>query len=93
MRTLYPAIEPYREFTLKVSDLHTLHVEECGTPEGIPVVYLHGGPGAGISPTHRRFFDPTRYRIVLIDQRGSGRSTPFGELRDNTTQDLVADIE
>jgi proline iminopeptidase len=93
MRTLYPAIEPYREFTLPVSDLHTLHIEECGTPEGIPVVYLHGGPGAGISPTHRRFFDPARYRIVLIDQRGSGRSTPFGELRDNTTQDLVADIE
>ena len=93
MRTLYPAIEPYREFTLPVSDLHTLHIEECGTPDGIPVVYLHGGPGAGISPTHRRFFDPARYRIVLIDQRGSGRSTPFGELRDNTTQDLVGDIE
>ncbi|CCP11826.1 proline iminopeptidase [Stenotrophomonas maltophilia SKK35] len=93
MRTLYPAIEPYREFTLAVSDLHTLHIEECGTPDGIPVVYLHGGPGAGISPTHRRFFDPARYRIVLIDQRGSGRSTPFGELRDNTTQALVADIE
>ncbi|KAG0943717.1 hypothetical protein G6F31_014688 [Rhizopus arrhizus] len=93
MRILYPAIEPYREFTLAVSDLHTLHIEECGTPAGIPVVYLHGGPGAGISPTHRRFFDPARYRIVLIDQRGSGRSTPFGELRDNTTQALVADIE
>lgn len=93
MRTLYPAIAPYREFMLPVSDLHTLHVEECGTPDGIAVVYLHGGPGAGISPTHRRFFDPARYRIVLIDQRGSGRSTPFGELRDNTTQDLVADIE
>ena len=93
MRTLYPAIEPYREFTLPVSELHTLHIEECGTPQGIPVVYLHGGPGAGISPTHRRFFDPARYRIVLIDQRGSGRSTPFGELRGNTTPDLVADIE
>ncbi|MBE5269416.1 prolyl aminopeptidase [Stenotrophomonas sp. B2] len=93
MRTLYPPITPYREHTLPVSTLHTLHVEECGTPGGIPVVYLHGGPGAGISPTHRRFFDPARYRIVLIDQRGSGRSTPFGELRDNTTQELVADIE
>lgn len=93
MRTLYPPITPYREHTLSVDALHTLHIEECGTPEGIPVVYLHGGPGAGISPTHRRFFDPKRYRIVLIDQRGSGRSTPFGELRDNTTQDLVADIE
>lgn len=93
MRTLYPPITPYREHTLPVDALHTLHVEECGTPDGIPVVYLHGGPGAGISPTHRRFFDPRRYRIVLIDQRGSGRSTPFGELRDNTTQHLVADIE
>jgi proline iminopeptidase len=93
MRTLYPPITPYREHTLPVDALHTLRVEECGTPDGIPVVYLHGGPGAGISPTHRRFFDPRRYRIVLIDQRGSGRSTPFGELRDNTTQHLVADIE
>nr|WP_312964485.1 prolyl aminopeptidase [Stenotrophomonas indicatrix] len=93
MRTLYPPITPYREHTLPVDALHTLHVEECGTPDGIPVVYLHGGPGAGISPTHRRFFDPRRYRIVLIDQRGSGRSTPFGELRDNTTLHLVADIE
>jgi len=93
MRTLYPPLTPYREHTLPVDALHTLHVEECGTPDGIPVVYLHGGPGAGISPTHRRFFDPRRYRIVLIDQRGSGRSTPFGELRDNTTQHLVADIE
>ena len=77
MRTLYPAIEPYREFTLPVSDLHTLHIEECGTPDGIPVVYLHGGPGAGISPTHRRFFDPARYRIVLIDQR----QRPFHAVR------------
>ncbi|MGV6490337.1 prolyl aminopeptidase [Stenotrophomonas rhizophila] len=93
MRTLYPAIAPYREFALAVDRLHTLHVEECGRPDGIPVVFLHGGPGAGVSPTHRRFFDPARYRIVLIDQRGSGRSTPFGELRDNTTAHLVADIE
>ncbi|WP_367346080.1 prolyl aminopeptidase [Stenotrophomonas bentonitica] len=93
MRTLYPPITPYREHILAVDALHTLHVEECGTPTGIPVVFLHGGPGAGVSPTHRRFFDPTRYRIVLIDQRGSGRSTPFGELRDNTTAHLVADIE
>ncbi|WP_075674829.1 prolyl aminopeptidase [Stenotrophomonas sp. TD3] len=93
MRKLYPAIEPYREHVLPVSDLHTLHVEECGTPDGVPVVYLHGGPGAGIVPTFRRFFDPERYRIVLIDQRGSGRSTPLGELRDNTTAHLVDDIE
>lgn len=93
MRTLYPMIEPYREHRLAVDAVHTLHVEECGAGDGIPVVFLHGGPGAGVSPTHRRFFDPARYRIVLIDQRGSGRSTPFGELRDNTTAHLVADIE
>ena len=93
MRTLFPPITPYREHRLAVDALHTLHIEECGNPEGIPAVFLHGGPGAGVSPTHRRFFDPARYRIVLIDQRGSGRSTPFGELRDNTTQELVADIE
>lgn len=93
MRTLYPAITPFRTHQVAVDDLHTLFVEECGTPDGIPVVFLHGGPGAGVSPTHRRFFDPSRYRIVLIDQRGSGRSTPFGELRDNTTQHLVADVE
>lgn len=93
MRTLYPAITPFLTHQVAVDDLHTLFVEECGNPDGIPVVFLHGGPGAGVSPTHRRFFDPSRYRIVLIDQRGSGRSTPFGELRDNTTQHLVADVE
>jgi len=93
MRTLYPPITPFRTHQVPVDDLHTLFVEECGTPDGIPVVFLHGGPGAGVSPTHRRFFDPARYRIVLIDQRGSGRSTPFGELRGNTTQHLVADVE
>ncbi|MCF7750145.1 prolyl aminopeptidase [Bacillus subtilis subsp. subtilis] len=93
MRTLYPTIEPYREHRLPVDGLHTLYVEECGSPQGIAVVFLHGGPGAGVSPTHRRFFDPARYRIILIDQRGSGRSTPFGELRENTTAHLVADIE
>lgn len=93
MRTLYPPIQPYREHRLAVDGLHTIHVEECGAPDGIAVVFLHGGPGAGVSPTHRRFFDPARYRIVLIDQRGSGRSTPFGELQDNTTAHLVEDIE
>lgn len=93
MRSLYPAITPFRTHHVPVDELHTLFVEECGTPDGIPVVFLHGGPGAGVSPVHRRFFDPARYRIVLIDQRGSGRSTPFGELRDNTTQHLVADVE
>jgi len=70
-----------------------LFVEECGNPDGLPVIFLHGGPGAGVSPYHRRFFDPQRYRIVLFDQRGAGRSTPFAELRDNPTWHLVADIE
>ncbi len=93
MRTLFAPITPYREHRLAVDALHTLHIEECGNPEGIPAVFLHGGPGAGVSPTHRRFFDPARYRIVLIDQRGCGRSTPFGELHDNTTAHLVEDIE
>ena len=93
MRELYPQIEPYRTQRIAVDDLHTLYVEECGNPDGLPVIFLHGGPGAGVSPYHRRFFDPKRYRIVLFDQRGAGRSTPFAELRDNTTWHLVADIE
>src|SRR5262249_32948722 len=86
-------IEPYRTHRLRVSDLHELHVEEVGDPKGKPVVFLHGGPGAGLAPFHRRFFDPARWRVILFDQRGSGRSTPIGELRENTTWDLVADIE
>jgi proline iminopeptidase len=93
MRELYPEIEPYRTERLAVDGLHTLHIEECGNPDGLPVIFLHGGPGAGVSPFHRRFFDPKRYRIVLFDQRGAGKSTPHAELRDNTTQHLVADIE
>lgn len=93
MRALYPEIEPYRSEMLPVSDRHHLYVEECGNPAGIPVVFLHGGPGAGLSLYHRRFFDPRRYRTVLFDQRGAGKSTPFADLQDNTTQDLVADIE
>ena len=93
MRELYPEIEPYRSHRLAVDDIHELHVEECGNPDGLPVVFLHGGPGAGVSPYHRRFFDPKRYRIVLFDQRGAGKSTPHAELRDNTTWHLVADIE
>lgn len=93
MRELYPEIEPYRTHRLRVDALHELHVEECGNPDGLPVVFLHGGPGAGVSPYHRRFFDPARYRIVLFDQRGAGRSTPHAELRDNTTWHLVDDIE
>ena len=90
---LYPAIEPYHEFQLKVSELHTLWIEECGNPTGRPVVFLHGGPGAACEEFQRRFFDPQHYRIILFDQRGCGRSMPHAELRDNTTQDLVADIE
>ena len=92
-RTLYPAIEPYDTGTLPVSPLHTLYYEQCGNPRGKPVVFLHGGPGAGCNPKCRLFFDPAAYRIVLFDQRGCGRSTPHAELRENTTWDLVADIE
>ncbi len=91
--SLYPAIEPRRTGMLPVSDLHTVYWEESGNPGGIPVVFVHGGPGAGCDPVHRCFFDPERYRIVLFDQRGSGRSTPHAELRENTTWDLVADME
>ena len=93
MRELYPDIEPYAVHRLAVDELHELHVEECGNPDGLPVIFLHGGPGAGVSPYHRRFFDPARYRIVLFDQRGAGKSTPHAELRNNTTWHLVADIE
>jgi proline iminopeptidase len=89
----YPEIQPHSSFRLKVSGLHELYVEECGNPSGQPVVFLHGGPGAGLSPTHRRFFDPSHYRIILFDQRGAGKSRPFAELRENTTWDLVQDIE
>lgn len=91
--SLYPAIEPRRTGMLPVSDLHTVYWEESGNPDGLPVVFVHGGPGAGCDPVHRCFFDPERYRIVLFDQRGSGRSTPHAELRENTTWDLVADME
>ncbi len=93
MRQLYPTIEPHAVRRLPAGDLHQLFVEECGNPEGIPVVFLHGGPGGAIDPDHRRFFDPRRYRIVLFDQRGCGRSRPWGELRENTTADLVEDVE
>jgi proline iminopeptidase len=78
---------------LAVDALHTLYWEECGNPQGVPVLFLHGGPGAGLSKAHRQFFDPAFYRIVLFDQRGAGQSTPLGEVRDNTTPHLVADIE
>lgn len=90
---LYPAIEPRRHGMLAVDDLHTLYWEESGNPEGQPVLFLHGGPGGGTTPTHRRFFDPAHYRIVLFDQRGAGKSTPLGEYRANTTDLLIDDIE
>lgn len=90
---LFPAIEPYATHRLKVSDLHEIHVEECGNPDGKPVLMVHGGPGAGCGPNMRRYHDPAAYRIILFDQRGCGRSTPHAELRENTTWDLIADIE
>jgi proline iminopeptidase len=93
MRVLHPPAQPYRTGTLPVSDLHTLYYEEVGRPEGRPAVFLHGGPGGGIEEHYRRYFDPGRWRVVLFDQRGCGRSTPYAELRDNTTWSLVADIE
>jgi proline iminopeptidase len=90
---LFPPIEARVSGRLKVSDLHDLYWEEAGSADGLPVVFLHGGPGAGISPKHRQFFDPAAWRVVLHDQRGAGRSTPFAEMTDNTTQHLIADIE
>ncbi len=92
-RTLYPDIEPFDAGLLEVSPLHRVYYEQCGNPRGKPVVFLHGGPGAGCNAKSRRFFDPKHYRIVLFDQRGCGRSTPHAELTDNTTWHLVADIE
>jgi proline iminopeptidase len=91
--SLYPPIEPYETGRLRVSPIHELYWEQSGNPDGKPVVFLHGGPGGGTEPKYRRFFDPRRYRIILFDQRGCGRSTPHAELADNTTWHLVADIE
>ncbi|MFO0984578.1 MAG: prolyl aminopeptidase [Planctomycetota bacterium] len=90
---LFPAIKPYRHGTLEVSRLHTMYFEECGNPRGKPIVFLHGGPGGGIDPIYRRYFDPRKWRVVLFDQRGCGKSRPHAELRENTTWDLVADTE
>lgn len=93
MRELYPPIEPYFEKVLPVSDLHAIHYEECGNPEGKPVLFVHGGPGGGNEPVYRRYFNPDLYRVILVDQRGSGKSTPHAELQENTTWHLVADME
>jgi proline iminopeptidase len=92
-RSFYPSIEPYSSGRLRVSPVHELYFEESGNPNGKPVVFLHGGPGFGTEPNHRRFFDPNAYRIVLLDQRGCGKSTPHASLEDNTTWHLVADLE
>lgn len=93
MLILYPDIKPFQTLNLKVDDTHTLYMEQCGNPDGIPVLFVHGGPGAGCSKVDRRFFDPAKYHIILFDQRGCGRSTPHANLSDNTTQHLLQDIE
>ncbi len=90
---LYPRIDPFDQRMLPVGDGHSVYVEQCGNPDGIPVVVFHGGPGGGCSPSMRRYFDPDLYRVVLFDQRGCGRSRPHASVRDNTTWHLVADIE
>lgn len=92
-RTLYPPIEPFNSGRLVVDSPHEIYYEECGNPRGQPVVFVHGGPGGGLDPRYRRFFDPAHYRIVLFDQRGCGKSTPHAELVHNTTWHLVADME
>lgn len=91
--SLYPEIQPFRQGFLPLDSIHTMYWEESGNPNGVPVVFLHGGPGAGSSPAHRRLFDPSYYRIVIYDQRGAGRSTPLGEIHDNTTIHLINDLE
>jgi len=90
---LYPAIDPYDQRMLDVGNGHRIYVEQCGRPDGVPVVVLHGGPGGGCSPAMRRYFDPAHYRVILFDQRGCGRSRPHASVEDNTTWHLVADIE
>ena len=93
MRQLYPPIKPYQEGKLKVSQLHTIHYEQSGNPQGKPVIILHGGPGGGGAPMYRQYFNPEKWRIVMFDQRGCGKSTPYAELRENNTWNSVKDIE
>lgn len=93
LNELFPEIEPFNQGRLKVSNLHELYYEQSGNPEGKPIVFLHGGPGGGTGPKSRRFFDPDFYRIILFDQRGAGKSTPHAETGENTTHDLVSDME
>ncbi|MGY9002327.1 MAG: alpha/beta fold hydrolase, partial [Rhodospirillales bacterium] len=91
--SLFPTIEPFEHGVLDLDGRHQMYWEQSGNPKGVPVVFLHGGPGAGASPMHRRFFDPAHYRIVIFDQRGAGRSKPYADVQDNTTAHLVEDIE
>jgi proline iminopeptidase len=93
LKNLFPAIEPFKTEFLKVSDLHTIFVEQSGNPNGRPIIFLHGGPGGGLHAEYRQYFNPQHYRIVMFDQRGCGQSTPSAELKENTTWDLVSDIE
>ena len=90
---LFPEIEPNKEYVLTCGDIHNIYVEESGNPNGQPIIFLHGGPGGGCGAKQRRFFDPNHYRIILFDQRGCGKSIPLGETKENTTEDLVSDIE
>ncbi len=93
MKTLYPELEPFNSFFLQTGTKHTVYVEQSGNPQGIAVIFLHGGPCSGTKPDHRRFFNPEKYHIILMDQRGCGNSLPFGEIENNTTQDLIDDME
>src|SRR5437879_1033063 len=93
MSELFPEIMPYQTHQLQVSGNHQLYIEEIGNPQGLPVVFLHGGPGGGCAPSHRRLFDPVKYRLILFDQRGAGKSTPYASLEQNTTWDLVSDMD
>lgn len=93
MRALFPHIKPYQQHELKVDDMHTLYIEESGSPQGEPILFVHGGPGAGCSVDDRRYFDPQQFRIILFDQRGCGRSTPHASLKNNTTSHLIEDLE
>lgn len=90
---LYPKIEPYHHFLFTVSDLHSIYVEQCGNPEGIPVLFVHGGPGSGCAESYRQYFNPNKYHVILVDQRGCGRSKPFGCVEENNTDALIADFE
>ena len=93
LNELFPEIETFDEGRLRVSDVHKLYYEQSGTSDGKPIVFLHGGPGSGTKPAYRRFFDPEFYRIILFDQRGAGKSTPHADIAENTTSDLVSDME